>query len=60
MKKITEYYDKKCNIQIDIVIEKIDAGFFFVGDRKEVKPQRLITEREVEEFLEKIRTGRLT
>lgn len=44
---------------LKVGIEKIDAAFYFVGDNKEIKPKRLLTELEIEEFLLKIRRDRL-
>jgi DNA helicase-2/ATP-dependent DNA helicase PcrA len=45
---------------LNIGIEKIQTSFFFVGDSKEITPTRLITEIEITEFLESLRTDRRT
>jgi DNA helicase-2/ATP-dependent DNA helicase PcrA len=44
---------------LKIGLEKIEATFFFVGERKELKPAKLISESEIEKFLEQIRRDRL-
>jgi DNA helicase-2/ATP-dependent DNA helicase PcrA len=44
---------------LGIGVEKVEASFYFVGDNQEVKPEKLLAEKEVEELLNQIRKDHL-
>lgn len=44
----------------NVGVEKVSASFFYVAEGKEVKPERLISESELVEFLNGIRTAHLS